>query len=162
MNDVFWIESTPPVPLAIVLRPGAKLSVEADLATYKHFGIQTVVSMLEVKEAAWMNLQNEGALAEKLGLNFLWFPIPDTQVPQGVAAFRRFVADLAMRLRTGERIGVHCRGSIGRSTVAAACTLIHLGWKPGAALEAISRARGLQVPDTQEQEDWIYRYKPLP
>jgi protein-tyrosine phosphatase len=161
MNDVFWIESDPPVPLAIVLRPGANLSVEADLATLKHFGIQTLVSMMEPKEAAWMHLQNEGPLAEKLGMRFLCYPIPDTQVPQGLGAFRRFVEGLAQRLRDGERVGVHCRGSIGRSTVAAACTLMHLGWKPGDALEAIRRARGLPVPDTQAQEDWIYRYKPL-
>jgi hypothetical protein len=37
-----------------------------------------------------------------------------------------------------------------------------LGWSPHAALVAITRARGLTVPDTQEQEDWILRYKAKP
>jgi hypothetical protein len=46
--------------------------------------------------------------------------------------------------------------------VTAACALIHLGWTPHAALAAITAARGLTVPDTQEQEDWILRYKALP
>jgi protein-tyrosine phosphatase len=59
-------------------------------------------------------------------------------------------------------MGVHCRGSIGRATVTAACTLIHLGWTPQAALSAIQAARGCAVPDTQEQEDWILRYKAKP
>jgi hypothetical protein len=44
----------------------------------------------------------------------------------------------------------------------AACALIHLGWTPHAALAAITAARGVTVPDTQEQEDWILRYKALP
>ena len=69
---------------------------------------------------------------------------------------------LADRLRTGERIGVHCRGSIGRSTVTAACALIHLGWQPQAALEAIAAARGCAVPDTEEQRRWILSYEAKP
>jgi protein-tyrosine phosphatase len=92
-------------------------------------------------------------------LKFLSHPIPDTHIPQDRAAFRQFVAGLAARLRAGERIGVHCRGSIGRATVTAACTLIHLGWSPDAALEAIEVARGCPVPDTREQEGWILSYK---
>ncbi len=79
-----------------------------------------------------------------------------------VATFRAFVAGLADRLRAGERIGVHCRGSIGRSTVTAACTLIHLGWNAQDALRAIQAARGCVVPDTEEQLRWILNYKAQP
>jgi hypothetical protein len=43
--------------------------------------------------------------------------------------------------------------------VTAACTLIELGWTAKDALAAIEAARGCVVPDTQEQEDWILRYK---
>ena len=63
------------------------------------------------------------------------------------------------RLRSGERIGIHCWGSIGRATVAAACTLIHLGWQSAAALAAVEAARGCPVPDTEEQQIWIMQYK---
>jgi protein-tyrosine phosphatase len=83
-------------------------------------------------------------------------------VPANVTTFRAFVAGLADRLRAGERIGVHCRGSIGRSTVTAACTLIHLGWKAKDALAAIQAARGCVVPDTTEQQRWILKYKAQP
>jgi hypothetical protein len=37
-----------------------------------------------------------------------------------------------------------------------------MGWKPKAALDAIAAARGLAVPDTQEQEEWILSYRPFP
>ena len=97
-----------------------------------------------------------------LGLKFISYPIPDTHIPVDTASFRAFAARLADRLRAGEHIGVHCRGSIGRSTVTAACALIHLGWTPKEALAAIEAARGFSVPDTQEQEDWILRYKAQP
>jgi hypothetical protein len=40
--------------------------------------------------------------------------------------------------------------------------LMHLGWHPEAALDAIELARCCPVPDTEEQRDWILRYKPKP
>jgi len=95
-------------------------------------------------------------------MDFLSFPIPDHHVPPDPRAFRSFVAGLADRLRAGERLGVHCWGSIGRATVTAACALIELGWKPQAALAAVEAARGCQVPDTPEQEEWILRYEARP
>ncbi|HEV2214397.1 MAG TPA: hypothetical protein VGR64_03835, partial [Terracidiphilus sp.] len=90
---------------------------------------------------------------------FISHPIPDTHIPTNEDSFRAFVAGLAEKLRAGEHVGVHCRGSIGRATLAAACTLIHLGWSAEAALDAIEAARGCEVPDTEEQRRWILRYK---
>jgi protein-tyrosine phosphatase len=100
-------------------------------------------------------------LAGLTGLHFLSYPLPDAQTPPNLASFRSFAAGLAERLRNGETIGVHCRGSIGRATIAAACALIHLGWQPQSALTAIEAARGVGVPETQEQEEWILSYKAI-
>ena len=162
MKDIFWIQSNPPVPLAIVMKPRPSDWLEDDLMRMKRDGIQTLVSLLEMDEAEMLALGEEGTLAKKIGMQFLSHPIPDVHVPPNFAAFQAFVADLASRLRTGEQIGVHCRGSIGRATVTAAATLIELGWTPKAALAAIQAARGCTVPDTQEQEDWILSYKAQP
>jgi protein-tyrosine phosphatase len=138
-------------------RPGDWL--EDDLIRMKRDGIQTLVSLLEKDEADMLALGEEGPLAKKIGMQFISHPIPDVHIPQDFTAFQKFVADLADRLRGGEQIGVHCRGSIGRATVTAAATLIQLGWTPKAALTAIQDARGCTVPDTQEQADWILNYK---
>ena len=162
MNDIFWIKGNPPASLAVVLKPRGGDWLEDDLLRMKRDGIETLVSLLEADEADMLCLGDEGHLVEKIGLRFLSHPIPDVHVPPDTASFQTFVADLANRLRAGEHIGVHCRGSIGRATVTAACTLIQLGWTPRAALAAIETARGLSVPDTQEQEDWILRYKAKP
>ena len=162
MNDIFWIKGDPPAPLAIVLRPHGGDRLEDELLRMKNAGIQTVVSLLEKYEAAFLELTDEARVARKAGLYFLSFPIPDTQIPSDPAAFETFIKYLANRLRAGEHIGVHCRGSIGRATVTAACALIHLGWSPRSALFAIAAARGCAVPDTQEQETWILNYQPRP
>jgi protein-tyrosine phosphatase len=159
VNDIFWIEGNPPASLAVVLKPRGGDWLEDDLLRMKRDGIETLVSLLEKDEADMLGLEDEGLMAGKIGLRFLSHPIPDVHVPPHTADFQAFVAGLADRLRAGEHIGVHCRGSIGRATVTAACTLIELGWTAKDALAAIEAARGCVVPDTQEQEDWILRYK---
>jgi hypothetical protein len=162
LDDVLWIEGAPPVGLAIALRPRGDDWLKDDLLRIKESGVETLVSLLDPNEALWLGLHEEGPLAEEVGMRFLSYPILDVHVPADVDTFRAFVAGLADRLRAGERIGVHCRGSIGRSTVTAACTLIHLGWKAKDALRAIQAARGCVVPDTEEQLRWILKYKAQP
>jgi protein-tyrosine phosphatase len=162
MNDIFWIVGDPPARLAIVPRPlGGKL-LKDELLRLKRGGIEVLVSMIEEWEAHDLGLADEGQLAESMGLIFLSHPLPDRQTPPEVSAFRGFATGLAMRLGAGECVGIHCRGSIGRSTLAAACALIHQGWAPEAALAAIELARGCPVPDTREQRDWILRYEAMP
>ena len=162
MNEIFWIDVEPRVSLAVVLCPRGDDALQENLAVLKQGGIETVVSLLEKDETSWLGLAEEGPLAVRLGMQFLSHPISDANVPHHLAAFRAFVSGLADRLRAGERIGVHCRGSIGRSTVTAACTLIHLGLAPANALAAVQAARGCQVPDTPEQRRWILEYKVKP
>jgi protein-tyrosine phosphatase len=162
VNDVFWIKGDPPAPLAIVLCPRGGPGLRASLLQYQRAGVETLVSLLEEQQVGWLGLDQEGCLAEEIGMQFLWFPLPDHDTPPDLPAFRAFVASLANRLRAGERIGVHCWGSIGRATVTSACTLIHLGWHPTAALAAAEATRGCEVPDTEEQQNWILRYKAQP
>ncbi len=161
-QGVFWIEGKGRTNLAVVLRPRGEKWLADDLRRYHKCGIDTLVSLLEPGEAEWLGLKLEERAACEMGMEFLNYPIPDVHIPCDTAGFRAFAADLADRLRGGMRIGVHCQGSIGRSTVMAACTLIHLGWEPGAAIAAIRAARGCDVPDTDEQNEWILDYEAVP
>lgn len=130
-----------------------------EIAGFRRSGLDILVSMLEANEAIALGLEREGEFARAHGMDFVSHPIPDTHIPGDEESFRAFVSGLAERLREGRRVGVHCRGSIGRSTLAASCTLIHLGWSAEAALNAVEAARGCEVPDTEEQRRWILRYK---
>jgi len=150
------------VPLAIVLCPRGGSILNDELREIARNGVQTLVSLLEPDEADWLGLSEEAALAGQLGMHFLSYPIADVHVPANMRAFRTFVSALADRLRAGERIGLHCRGSIGRAPLTAACTLIHLGWDAKDALAAIQAARGCVIPDTTEQLRWILNYKAQP
>jgi protein-tyrosine phosphatase len=162
LKDIFWIGGDPPPGLAIVLRPRGDDWLEDELARARRAGIDTLVSLLEDGEAAELGLASESEVATENGLSFASFPIPDRHVPPDVTSFRSLVAGLANQLAVGEHVGVHCRGSIGRATMTAACTLIHLGWTPKEALTAIEFARGCPVPDTPEQREWILRYEAKP
>jgi protein-tyrosine phosphatase len=162
VDDIYWVVREPQAALAIVMRPKGDDWLEDELTRMRRGGIDTLVSMLEPWEAATLGLASERRLAEQAGMQFLSFPIPDRHTPPETQAFRAFAAELARRLRAGERIGVHCRGSIGRSTVAAASALMHLGWKARDALTAIEIARLCPVPDTPEQQEWILAYEPQP
>lgn len=162
MNDILWINSNPPVRLAIVLRPRGGEWLRDEMQRIKQAGVQTLVSMLEPQEAEFLGLADEGRIAEEICLPFLNYPIPDTKVPHDVPHFRAFVSGLADRLRSGESVGVHCRGCIGRATIVAACILMHIGLKPMDAVVAVEAARGCTVPDNSEQLEWILRYKVHP
>jgi protein-tyrosine phosphatase len=162
LYDIFWIQSPAAPRLAIVMRPYGGALLEEELRRVREGGVETLVSMLEPFEADLLGLGDEERTALGTGLQFLSYPIPDTHVPDDVSNFREFASDLASRLAAGEAVGVHCRGCIGRATVATACALIHLGWNPREALGAIREARGVRVPDTSEQEAWILAYKAQP
>jgi protein-tyrosine phosphatase len=159
LNDIFWIDGDPPPGLAIVLRPRGGDWLEDELIRLNRSGVTTLVSMLESEEAQELGLENERTCANRAGLNYLSYPISDRHVPPDIASFQHFVNDLADQLRAGERVGVHCRGSIGRATITAASTLVHLGWTPLAALVAIEETRGCAVPDTSEQRNWILHFE---
>jgi protein-tyrosine phosphatase len=174
MNGVYWIyggaaaplapgpaatATLAPMPLGIVLCPRGGKHLYSELLHLRRSGVHTLVSLLSEEQVEMLELDEEGLQARRLGMIFLHHPVPDHQLPPDVQAFRMFAGDLANRLRAGQRIGIHCWGSIGRATVATACTLIHLGWEPRRALKAVEDARGVPVPDTEEQERWILNYR---
>lgn len=167
MNGVFWILGPPrgarageQPALAVVLCPDGGRSLRGELLHLKQAGINTLVSMLSRDQVRMLDLEQEPAIAQSLGMHFVHHPIRDHELPPDVTAFGAFAQDLAQRVLRGESVGVHCWGSIGRATVTAACTLIHMGWEPRTALAAVEAARGCPVPDTEEQERWILNYRP--
>ena len=161
MSEIYWLGTRPKVKMAVVSCPRGDDKLKSDLLELKNGGIETIVSLLEQDEAAWMGLSDEGPLAKHAGMNFISFPIPDANVPMEPQKFQSFVVELARRVLDGETIGVHCRGCIGRATLLTACTLIQMGFTAGTALAAIEAARGCAVPDTLEQERWILHYRPV-
>lgn len=160
MKDIYWIRNDARTRLAIVARPRGDDQLERDLAGIKRGGIEGIVSLLTGPEEEVLGLGAESSIAGNLGLSFFSFPIIDRQIPDNAEAFSRFIATVAGHLKAGMAIGIHCRGSIGRSSVTATSLLVQLGWQAGDALEEVELARRCPVPDTAEQKAWILALEP--
>lgn len=160
MSEIYWIRDREPPQLAIVARPRGDDWLVDDIAGLKAGGIDVLISFLQRYEEEELGLRDEKRVAGEVGLEFISFPIPDREVPRDISRFRQFVAELADRVRAGKRIGAHCRGCIGRSTVLIASVMIALGSDAESALRQIERARGFNVPDTPEQREWILNFRP--
>jgi protein-tyrosine phosphatase len=150
----YWITSQ----LAIVPRPRGDDWLEDEMLALQHAGIDVVVSMLQEAEARQLALDQEASAAQKKGLRFINFPVPDRGVPLDTSSFTKFLEDLETQLALGKRVGIHCRACIGRASVTSASILIRSGMPSDRVWQQISTARGCPVPDTIEQRDWVNRH----
>jgi protein-tyrosine phosphatase len=149
----YWITSQ----LAIVPRPQGDDLLDDEMSALKEAGMDVIVSMLQKDEARKAGLEREASSAQEKGLQFINFPVPDRGVPLDTSSFIEFLKDLESLLAQGKRVGVHCRASIGRSSVTSASLLIRSGIPSQSAWLQISIARDCSVPDTTEQRDWVDR-----
>jgi protein-tyrosine phosphatase len=157
-TKVYWIEQFPNgSSIGIMPRPRGHEWLINEIKMFKKNGIRAIVSLLEKLENQELGLQSEEALCKANEISFISFPIQDRRVPKSDCEALTLVNDLMRRLHNGERIIIHCRMGIGRSSIIAGCVLIHLGKKTNNILENISRIRAMQVPDTEEQVQWLKR-----
>lgn len=152
---VYPIDGPWPGQLAIVPRPRGGEWLDDELQALKKLGFDLVVSLLTNQESEGLGISSEGQAAGKYGLEFQSFPIPDLGVPHSSIAARDFLGRLLEALRAGKKVAIHCRQGIGRSGLIAASLLVMAGVEPIVALRKASAARGLQVPETSEQHDWV-------
>jgi protein-tyrosine phosphatase len=157
-KELYWLDGPWPGKLAVAPRPRGGDWLEDDIASWKRAHIDAVVSLLTPDEERDMDLRDEGAEVRTQGMDFTSFPIPDRQIPRSEAKWAEVLERVDQALSTGKNVLVHCRQGIGRSGLVAACLLVKKGMSPGAAVESVSAARGMSVPETPEQRDWIDHY----
>jgi protein-tyrosine phosphatase len=153
--SVFWINPGANGRLAIVPRPRGNERLADDLAAIRRDGIDILVSLLTRAEAAELGLTREHALCERAGIAFRSFPVPDHSVPAAHRELYALAEELATARLHGKNIGAHCCAGIGRSSLLLASVLCVEGISPEHAFRLISNGRGLRVPDTAEQAEWL-------
>ena len=158
MSRLHFIDAPGPGRLAITARPRAGDWLEAEIDAWKQAGLDLVISLLERGEVAELDLQGEAALCKSRGIDFVSFPIPDRGLPAPQQEALRIARLVAAGLRDGRTMAIHCRAGIGRSSIMAASALICSGAVADEALALIGAARGVAVPDTDEQRDWVIAF----
>jgi len=154
--DLFWIPGPWPGKLAVANRPRGGDWLADEAAGWRRAGVGVVVSLLEHGEAAQLELAHEGEVAALNGIDFIWFPIPDRGVPASVPLVLSLLKKITGALEEGRNVAVHCRQGIGRSGMIAAGVLVSSGIETEKAIEAVSAARGVRVPETPAQLQWLH------
>jgi len=153
--DLFWIPGPWRGRLAIAARPRGGDWLDDEASAWRRAGINVVVSLLEDEEAAQLDLVDERQAAEGRAIGFVSFPIPDRGVPASTEAAIEVIARIAAQLEAGKNVAVHCRQGVGRSGLIATGVLMNSGLQAEEAMDAVSSARGIAVPETVEQRRWI-------
>lgn len=140
--------------LSIMAKPVSGEWIDDEFIGLKRIGIDKVVSLLERFEELEVGLGSEKELCLKHGLEFASFPIPDRGLPNTASA-QEFLSEIHSEICGGKHIVIHCRAGIGRTGIIAGGVLVKSGMLAKDAFTLISSVRGVQVPDTEEQEAWL-------
>lgn len=156
---VFWIGKFEQGQLGTMSRPRGGDWLEDEAKRLVNIGAQVIVSALTSEEETELDLKNEAELFGNVGLIFISHPIGDRLTPEFDSNFKSLVDGCARHLREGRNVVTHCRMGIGRASLLAACIMVKTGVDPLHAFKIISEKRGMTVPDTPEQIQWVIKHQ---
>lgn len=157
-TTLYWVKGPWAGKLALASRPRGGDWLEDEMADWRRAGIDTVLSLLTQEEERDLDLKQEAREARSAGMKFASLPIPDRRVPNSKSEVSATLDRIDADLSAGRNVVIHCRQGVGRTGLIAACLLIGKGQTPKAAVNALSVARGTQVPETDEQRRWVDHY----
>ena len=157
-TKLHWVDGPWAGKLAMAARPRGGDWLDDEIASWHGAGIDTVLSLLTPEEEQSLDLANEASEVKARGMDFMQLPIPDREVPGSETEVSAALEKLNSKLASGRNVIVHCRQGVGRSGLVAACLLVTNGLDAKTAVKNISAARGVAVPETKEQRQWIDHY----
>jgi protein-tyrosine phosphatase len=154
--NLFWIPGPWRGRLAVAARPRGGAWLDDEAAGWRRADLDVIVSLLENEETAQLEMVREREVAESNGVAFISFPIPDRGMPASMPDVLSLLKTIVEALEKGKNVAVHCRQGIGRSGLIAVGALMTSGLGAEKAIEIVSTARGLTVPETPAQLRWIH------
>lgn len=152
--EIYWITEI----LAIMPHPRGNDWLEDEIASFKEFGVDAIISLLEPTEAYDLELTQEEHWCKEKGILFFHFSILDRDVPTYFDDAKTFIKQIHTLMNEGKKVSIHCRQGGGRSSMIAASLLVLEGYSVEDAFNKIIEKRGCQVPDTQNQIDWVKEF----
>ena len=157
-TKLYWVEGPWPGRLAISARPRGGEWIADEISSWRNFGVDTIISLLTPTEERDLNLTYESAAARSQGLGFMSFPIEDRRAPNSDQEVAKLLEKMDKELSEGRKLVLHCRQGVGRSGLVAAGLLMTKGWSPQGAIQELSAIRGVSIPETIEQKEWIEHF----
>jgi len=119
--------------------------------------INTVVSLLSMKDIYDFYGFNLIKLYEKFGLSVIHYPIEDFSVPKDMMQFDNFIDDVGQALKKGS-ILIHCSAGLGRTGLVTSAILIkYLGYNSEKSMRIVRNSRFGAV-ETPQQEHFLDLY----
>jgi protein-tyrosine phosphatase len=156
--SIHWVNAILPSRLALMPRPRGGEDLASEIEALRGAGVDTVVSLLEASEVRELELRSEGTLCSRYGIKFYSHPIPDRGTPLSKRETTALLQQLHTELKEGRVVAIHCRAGIGRTGLIAGCLLRLVGVPEHEVFNVLSKARGVQVPDTTEQVEWVHAF----
>lgn len=156
-TTIYWIHSFPnSARIGIMARPRGDEWLNDEIIHLKRNNVQILVSLLDREEIYELGLSKEQQLCRESDIEYVSFPIADRSIPkQGNKEIDQLISRLSDAINQGSSIVIHCRMGIGRSSIIAASILLYYNFKAADAIHLICKTRGLNVPDTDEQLNWL-------
>lgn len=155
--SLYTIDISGPGRLSTMAEPRGLDWLPHEMNALRAIGVHVLVSALTGDESHALGLGAERRDATAAGMEYISLPIPDRDVPN-LADAAPTIRTLLDRLDDGSHIVAHCRFGIGRSSMIVAAVLVANGATPAHAWQAITNARGLAVPDTPAQCNWVDQF----
>jgi protein-tyrosine phosphatase len=143
--------------LSIMARPRGGDWLAEELHGLRRLGVDVLVCALTTAEQIELGLAEEAIACATTGLAFVAVPIPDRGVPEE-QTLRPVLGQLHAALASGRHVVIHCRAGIGRASLVAGALLVGEGLAPEQVWQRLAAARGLPVPDTDQQRQWLQRF----
>lgn len=140
--------------LSVMAKPVSGDYIDDEFSGFARLGVNKIVCLLECWEQREVGLACEETLCARYCIEYLSFPVVDRGLPDTGGALE-LASHLYHEIWAGKHVAIHCRAGIGRTGIIAGAVLLNAGMSAKKALTLISQARGVQVPDTEEQEQWL-------